>query len=256
MMLIVVIISSILLLLILGKRIFNKRKTKTSDLPLNLKQLLDEEIFFYQQLKPEEKSRFENAVNNFLNRVTIEFIKLEENDKDKVFIAASAVIPVFAFGDWQYPNLTNVILYPDTFNHEFQFGQANASILGMVGSGYLNGQMVLSQKSLREGFQNPNSKGNTAIHEFVHLLDKSDGAVDGIPTLLLDKPYVLPWIKVMHQEIRKINSGQSDINPYGSTSEIEFLAVAAEYFFTQPDKMKQKHPELYALLTKAFGQTS
>ena len=46
--------------------------------------------------------------------------------------------------------------------------------------------------------------------------------------------------------------GQSDINPYGATSEVEFLAVAAEYFFEQPEMMQQKHPALYDLLRQAF----
>ncbi len=218
----------------------------------DFRNILLEDVSFFQDLEDAEKTRFEIEVNNFLSRVTVEFIGLEENDQDKVLIAASAIIPIFNFGNWQYPNLTNVILYPDTFNHEFQFKEGDRSILGMVGNGYLNGQMVLSQKALREGFLNANTKGSTGIHEFVHLLDKSDGAVDGIPSLLLDKSYILPWIKVMHQEIQKINRGESDINPYGATNESEFLAVVAEYFFTQPTKMEQKHPELYELLKKVF----
>lgn len=250
-------LGALILISIIIYYYFSKRKSSKIPKSLsNIREILMKDVTYYQDLEDDEKHRFEIAINNFINRVTIEFIGLEENDEDKVFIASSAIIPIFRFGDWQYPNLTNVILYPDTFNHEFQFDQGDRSILGMVGNGYLNGQMVLSQKALRKGFLNPDSKGNTGIHEFVHLLDKSDGAVDGIPSLLLDKPYILPWIKVMHEEIKKINSGHSDINPYGSTNESEFLAVVAEYFFTQPVKMQQKHPDLYRLLAKAFGEAS
>jgi Mlc titration factor MtfA (ptsG expression regulator) len=50
-----------------------------------------------------------------------------------VFIAASAVIPIFGFPEWRYQNLTNVILYPDTFDGEFQFEGGSRNILGMVG---------------------------------------------------------------------------------------------------------------------------
>ena len=248
---------ALLLVSILISFYFAKRKNRKTPLLLSsFRDILVKDVSYFQELEDSEKNRFEIAINNFIRRVTIEFIGLEENDQDKVFIAASAIIPIFRFGDWEYPNLTNVILYPDTFNHEFQFNEGDRSILGMVGSGYLNGQMVLSQKALREGFLKSNSKGNTGIHEFVHLIDKSDGAVDGIPSLLLDKPYIIPWIKVMHQKIQEINKGESDINPYGSTNESEFLAVVAEYFFTQPIKMQQKHPDLYRLLAKAFGQAS
>lgn len=256
MMLIFILVPLFLISIFISFYFSKKRNQKTSYLSPTYRNILLRDVAFYQELDEKEKNSFEIAINDFITRVTIEFIGLEENDEDKVYIASSAIIPIFRFGNWQYPNLTNVVLYPDTFNHDFQFNEGNRSILGMVGNGFLNGQMVLSQKALREGFLNPHSKGSTGIHEFVHLLDKSDGAIDGIPSLLLDKTYILPWIKVMHQEIQKINSGESDINPYGSTSESEFLAVVAEYFFTQPLKMKEKHPDLYRLLAKAFGQTA
>jgi MtfA peptidase len=175
---------------------------------------------------------------------------------DRVLVAASAIIPIFGFSEWKYRNLTNVILYPDTFNGEFQYEGADRNILGMVGSGYMNGQMILSQSSLRKGFANPSDKHNTAIHEFVHLLDKSDGAVDGLPENLLQHSYSLPWLRMMQQEIRRIKEGKSDIDPYGATSETEFLAVVAEYFFEQPTLLATKHPELFDMLTRIFHQNT
>lgn len=245
---------TLLFIFLFRKYLFNKSKKEASKLPIRFKDLLVQEVPYYQHLKETEKERFEASINNFINRVTMEWVGLEANDKDRVLVAASAVIPIFGFGEWQYPNLTNVILYPDTFNDEFSFEGGSRSILGMVGSGYMNGQMILSQKSLREGFSIPNSHQNTAIHEFVHLLDKSDGATDGIPSLLLDKLYILPWTNLVYQEIKKITKGHSDINPYGATNESEFLAVVSEYFFSQPKQLKQKHPELYHLLEKVFQQ--
>jgi Mlc titration factor MtfA (ptsG expression regulator) len=169
-------------------------------------------------------------------------------------IASSAVIPIFGFKDWEYRNLTNVILYPDTFDGEFQFEGGSRNILGMVGSGYMNGQMILSRAALIKGFSKSAGKENTAIHEFVHLLDKSDGATDGVPENLLAHEYVLPWLKMIHQEIHKIEAGKSDINPYAITNEAEFFAVVAEYFFQKPTELKHKHPELYEILSTIFMQ--
>lgn len=63
-----------------------------------------------------------------------------------------------------------------------------------------------------------------------------------IPSLLLDKLYILPWTNLVYQEIKKIDKGNSDINPYGASNESEFLAVVSEYFFSQPKQLKQKHP--------------
>lgn len=112
--------------------------------------------------------------------------------------------------------------------------------------------MILSRHDLRNGFLNPADTSNTAIHEFVHLIDKSNGATDGLPEVLLQHRVALPWIHRMHTEIQKIASGNSDINPYGTTSEAEFLAVAAEYFFKQPRLMQEKHPELFGILEQMF----
>jgi len=235
---------------------FNKKKVvnETPAAAVNYQQLLEQHIPYYQHLPLDRKKLFEQKVVDFLSEITIEGIGTAVSDADKVMIAASAVIPIFGFNDWKYRNLTNVILYPDTFDNEFQFEGENRSILGMVGSGYMNGQMILSRAALTKGFSKSAGKENTAIHEFVHLLDKSDGATDGVPENLLAHEYVMPWLKMIHQEIHKIEVGRSDINPYAITNEAEFLAVVSEYFFQKPNELKHKHPGLYEMLSTMFSQ--
>lgn len=56
----------------------------------------------------------------------------------------------------------------------------------------------------------------------------------------------------MHKNIKEIRADKSDINPYATTNQQEFFAVAAEYFFERPQLMKEKHPELYEMLEKIF----
>jgi Mlc titration factor MtfA (ptsG expression regulator) len=194
-------------------------------------------------------------VSEFLQDVRIEGVGTAVTDIDRVLIASSAVIPVFGFSGWKYTNLTNVILYPETFDKEFQFEGESRNIMGMVGSGYINGQMLLSREALIKGFSTASGKENAAIHEFVHLLDKSDGGTDGIPENSLGHEYAIPWLKMMHQEMHRIEARKSDINPYALTDEAEFLAVATEYFFEKPDKFSHMHPELYSLLSQMFRQS-
>lgn len=220
------------------------------------KEILDKHVLFYQRLSPEEKLRFEEAVKTFLADVRITGIKTSVEDSDRVFVAAAAVIPIFAFRSWRYRNIHEVLLYPGSFNHEYNLEGADRNILGMVGTGPMQNVMLLSQQDLRIGFLNHSDTSNTAIHEFVHLVDKTDGSTDGIPETLLPHKYVLPFLKRIHEEMQQINAGHSDINVYGATNEAEFLAVAAEYFFEQPEKMQEKHPELYGLLDQAFTGTS
>lgn len=220
------------------------------------KSILEEHVSFYKTLADLDKTRFLNEVILFLRDVRIEGVGTDIDNLDRVLVAASAVIPIFNFPHWHYNNLSNIVLYPDTFNKNFQFNGSHRNTLGMVGEGFMNGQMILSKNALHQGFSQEAGESNTAIHEFVHLIDKGDGSVDGVPELLLNRSYVLPWIKMMHNEMSRIRAGHSDIDPYAFTNEAEFLAVVSEYFFEKPDKFHQHHPELFKLLSEMFGVKS
>ena len=84
------------------------------------------------------------------------------------------------------------------------------------------------------------------------MIDKTDGSIDGIPTVILDKQYIMPWLQLMRRKIEEIRNEESDINPYGATNESEFFAVVSEYFFERPDLLQEKHPDLYEILVKIF----
>ena len=191
----------------------NETVGQEEKIPGTYRAILNENIGYYQKLSEGDKAKFEERIKAFLKYVHIEGVGTEISDVDRVLIASSAVIPIFGFPDWEYQNLTNIILYPDTFDQEFQFEGENRNILGMVGSGYMNGQMLLSRAALVKGFSKSAGDGNAAIHEFVHLLDKSDGDADGIPTNFMDRAYSIPWLKMMHEEMHRITAGKSDIDP-------------------------------------------
>ncbi|MBL4677886.1 MAG: zinc-dependent peptidase [Mucilaginibacter sp.] len=249
---------AIIIAVIISFTLFQRRRKRDlTQVILTDKQkaLLTEHIDYYNNLPSDDKAYFIDKIELFLDAVRIEGVGLDVNDTDRLMVASSAVIPIFKFKDWTYRNVTNVLLYPDTFDKDYQFeGGDERNIMGMVGSGYMNGQMILSRAALQKGFSKNNGKQNTGIHEFVHLLDKSDGATDGIPEGFLPHEYIKPWVQMMHQEISKIQSGHSDIDPYAATNEAEFFAVVSEYFFEKPDQLQAKHPELYELLSKTFGQ--
>jgi Mlc titration factor MtfA (ptsG expression regulator) len=234
--------------------IFRKKNPKAYKLSKDEIDALKNNVSYYQQLGKAKQQLFESKISMFLSSVKIEGVGLLIMPIDRILIASSAVIPIFGFEEWQYKNLTNVLLYPDTFNKDFKFEGNDRNIMGMVGTGYMNGQMILSQSALRHGFSKSAGKENTGIHEFVHLLDKSDGATDGIPEHLMAHEYTLPWLQMIHGEMKKIESNQSDINPYAITNEAEFFAVIAEYFFEKPELLKEKHPDLYAQLSNIFAQ--
>lgn len=248
---VIIAISLLIVVLVLWNRFKKKKPLPQPDVTLE-KQILTSHVIYYQQLSNTEKNEFERRVSDFLKRVRITGVKTEVKDTDRVFVAAAAIIPIFAFKDWEYRNIHEVLLYPDSFNEDYQLQGQGRDVLGMVGNGPMQNVMILSQHDLQKGFLNHTDKSNTAIHEFVHLVDKADGDTDGYPRALLPHKYAVPWLKRIHQEIQLIQTGQSDINPYAATNEAEFLAVASEYFFEQPHLMEQKHPALFQLLKQIF----
>lgn len=215
--------------------------------------LLEKHVLFYAKLPPESKQQFEEDVKYFLGHVAVTGVDTDVEEVDRLLVASAAVIPIFYFTKWKYHNLREVLLYADAINMQFETsGNADRNILGMVGTGPYEGSMLLSRPALRLGFSNQSDKYNTAIHEFVHLIDKSDGDTDGIPENLLDKQYVLPWLNLIHEQMQKIAKGKSDISGYAYTNKAEFLAVTAEYFFERPELLEDKHPELYKILKQLF----
>ncbi len=218
------------------------------------RKILIDLVPFYKGLNNDEKKQFEFEIMEFLANCKITGVNTEIDATDKILIAASGIIPIFAFPEWKYYNLKEVLVYPKSFNRNFETSGKDRTILGMVGTGYMEGKMILSKNSLRHGFKNKTDKRNTAIHEFIHLIDKMDGEIDGVPNVLLENQYVLPWFDLIDKKIKEIASGKTNINPYAATSRVEFFSVLGEYFFEKPKFLKRKHPVLYDYLVEIFDQ--
>lgn len=222
--------------------------------PSEWRKILNEQIPFYSSLSLAKKKKFEYKVQEFLLNCTLIGVDTEVTVVDKILVASSAIIPIFGFKNWRYINLKEVLIYPTAFNKDFETDGADRNVLGMVGTGYMHGKMILSKEALAHGFANTTDKKNTAVHEFIHLIDKRDGAIDGVPSVILGKEYLRPWMEFMDKKMDEIHDGDSDINPYAGTNRAEFFSVSSEYFFERPRLLKRKHPELYRLLSKIFNQ--
>ncbi len=234
---------------------YSKRQKNVAGfkMPDNTRALLLDNVSFYENLNEEQRLEFENRIADFLQQITITGVGTTVEPIDQILIASGAIILLFPFKGWRYENISEVLLYKDSFNEAYSMEGKDRNILGMVGDGALNGQMILSKTSVRASFKKEADGHNTVLHEFAHLLDKADGATDGIPEYLLSRPYVLPWINIMHKTIQEMKHNRSrDINFYGTTNDAEFFAVVTEYFFERPAELKEHHPQLYLLFEQMF----
>ncbi|GAL82903.1 hypothetical protein CHU_0532 [Sporocytophaga myxococcoides] len=233
-----------------------KEKILNEPFPESWKEFLNKAISFYHELDDLQKIRYENKIKLFLNNIRITGVEIEISDELRLLAASSAIIPIFYFDEWDYFNLVEILIYDEEVNpNQPNDPERGGTLLGQVRPFQNRHIMLLSMQSLIRGFAYMNGKDNLGFHEFAHLIDETDGSIDGIPKSILPPNLVRPWTDLMYKEIEKIKKGHSDINPYGVTNSAEFFAVVCEYFFENPDKFKNKHPELYSILTTAFKRS-
>ncbi len=215
-------------------------------------------VDYYRDLDELDRERFERNVQIFLAEKAIEGTGVELDETLRVLVAASAIIPIFGFEDWEYGMLDLVVVRPEPFEAHFRKDiSANDSLFatGMVGDiGIFSGTLVLSAPDLLRDFQLEHDKHNVGVHEFSHLIDKASGHIDGFPVSLPYKSFNA-WGKMVHNILAQGRRGANcDIPQYGFTNESEFFAVISEYFFEKPKDLAQHHPELFGLLEEIFRQ--
>ena len=259
-MLILGIISAIAILVfhrVYYRKSYSRLALFQVDFPVGWRTILQKHSLFYRNLNALKRELFEKRVQIFLFEKRVEGIDTDVDDLVKVLVATSAVIPTFAFPVFNYPHLNEVLIYPSSFNRQFEGKGENKmdeNIEGMVGNRFMARSLLLSKPALLAGFNGRSGEDNVGIHEFVHLLDREDGETDGIPERLMENNYVIPWLRQIKGETARIKQGKSDINPYAITNNAEFLAVVSEYFFNDPEEFEERHPDLYRFLSGFYGQ--
>ena len=227
----------------------NNNKSK-KPFPTLWRNILKDRVNFYNRLTRDEKTEFERKVHVFLLNVSIRGMDTEVSHEDKILIAAGAVIPVFRFSKWNYANLKEVQLYPD----KFQIPDSNKMAHGLVGWGAMEGKVMLSRISVHQGFHDNTDNTNVVIHEFIHILDKQDGKIDGVLGNSMNDVDLMPWLHIINIKMNEIDFGTSSIRDYGAANRAEFLAVVSEFFFENPERLRVEHPGLYNALDAFYGE--
>ncbi|MFP4164166.1 MAG: zinc-dependent peptidase [Chitinispirillaceae bacterium] len=220
--------------------------------PSEWEKVLLKRVAFYAILSEEMKVRFRERVHRFILCKPIVGYQTTIDDEMKLLVASSAVMLTLAFERWNFNYLDGVMLVDNVSESDFSHNEGN--VLGQLQTENFRSKMILSKSALVQGFRNMEDNCNVGIHEFAHALDHADGEIDGIPRMIMPESMIEEWTTLMGSKIKDIYNGKSEINEYGATSEAEFFAVISEYFFEKPYLMKQKHPQMYELLSKAFQQ--
>src|SRR4051812_8975268 len=133
--------------------------------PQRYKEILQKYFLYYQHLSPENKTKFEKKVTQFIfgkqfiprnvDEVTIEA---------KVLIAASAVQLTFGLPNVYLKFFRKILVYPNDYyssiTKRFHKGEVNPRF----------GIIVLSWQSFVDGYIMPNDSRNLGLHEMAHAL--------------------------------------------------------------------------------------
>ena len=235
------------------RRCLRRLQIMEDPFPDSWEKVLQSHVAFFRALPDSGKERFRQLVKIFLDEVRITGIETEVDDTVRVLVAASAAIPIFGFDDWEYRRLGEVLIYPRSFDDDYQTtGGPSENVAGMVPMGQQRGVVILSKPWLFDGFDNGSARTNVGVHEFAHLVEIED-TENGLPP---EVPWraVKEWVQYVGRELAHPSKNRSYIRDYAYTNDREFFATLAEYFFKSPEWLKEKDPLLYGMLRDIFHQ--
>ncbi|PRP90410.1 M90 family metallopeptidase [Enhygromyxa salina] len=234
-----------------------RRSLVSTPFPAAWRQILERRVDFYRRLPVdgEARRRFEDDVRIFLAEQNIYGAgqgarQLEIDDETRLLIASSAAILGHGMPKFEWPRLRDIVVHPRAFDEDYA-SEDHANITGMV---HYQGPILYSERDLALGFRRHDGH-NVGLHELAHVLDMADGHVDGVP-IGAAWASSAPWLEVITDRLRKLRTHRyaNTLRDYAGTNEAEFFAVAVETFFERPHKLRDKDPELYAMLRDYFGQ--
>jgi MtfA peptidase len=224
-------------------------KSALLPVPKVYKDILQKYFRYYQQLSPDNKSKFERKVAQFIygkrfiprqvDEVTIEA---------KVLIAASAVQLTFGLSNVYLRYFNKILVYPNDYyssiTRRYHKGEVNPRF----------GIIVLSWQSFIDGYIQPNDSKNLGLHEMAHAL-RLENMIRSEEVPPFDEDLLEKFDDYAHRICNDAEfSGQTFFRPYACTDEHEFFSVAIENFFERPQQFRDEIPQLYTILTKLLAQ--
>ena len=245
-------------LVVLGpalRRVSRRRALARMPFPEAWRKVLHRRVPYYERLDDAGRRSFEFDIQVFLDEQTIYAPAngggmVPVDDDVRVLIAASAAMLLHGRPDLEWPTIRDIVVYPTKFDEGYTIGEGD--IAGMV---HAQGPVLISKRDLVHGFRRAHDGHNVALHELAHVLDFGTGAADGLPTGL-EFVAAAPWVEVVADRLENVRRKKYRhvLRDYAGTNEAELFAVAVEVFFEQPTKLRERDPELYAMLREYFNQ--
>lgn len=239
----------------------HRRKLLKTPMPPGWLDVLDADVPLVERLKGEERRHVLDAMRMLVDEKFWEGGGgFAVTDRVRVVIAAQLAFQTRWVGLDRIAAAKSIIVYEAAYaQSQKRVGRDGVVHMGTsnLGEAWFNGPVVLSWADALREARRPGTGLNVVFHEFAHVVDATDGVLDGTPPLP-DAATRGRWNQVMTKAFELVEqrhaSGQGDvIRPYGLTNPAEFFAVTTEVFFDASDALRAAHPDVFELFEIAWG---
>jgi len=220
-------------------------------LPRDRRVLLQARVRLWRALPPTLQDRLLPRIEEFLAHVP--FIGaggLTVTEDMRTIIAAQACLVTLGGEDAGFEALHGITLHPEEFvveeaDEDDETGVVTEGWRTLSGQSVDGERIVLSWRDVEEA-EHRDDGYNVVIHEFTHFLEQTRPGGD---------PAAHKALETAHEELcDAVDRGDETLlDPYGAEDLTEFLAVAAEMFFSRPADLRAHHPSLYGILRVSFA---
>lgn len=227
-------------------------------MPSDWRDILERNVGWYSMLKTDERTKLENDLRIFIVEKNWEGCAgLTLTEEMRVTIAGQACLLVLAWDDYLFERVKTILVYPSVYRTRPVDGELDQPSI-RSGEVLKGGPMVLSWRDALVDARGARDGRNVILHEFAHVLDFENGAIDGVP-LLSSLEEEARFATVVQREYESLCRALDQrratlLDPYGASSVSEFFAVATEAFFELAPFVREQHPELYQVLAAFYQQ--
>jgi len=209
-----------------------------------------------------ERAHLRELTTLFLRQKAISGAQeLEVTAEMALAVAAQACLPILKLGLDYYDGWIELVIYPGAF----RVARDTADEAGVVsyqeqvlsGESWARGPVILSWDDVASDLAASCPGQNVVIHELAHKLDMLNGDTNGMPPLhsdMIRQQWTDAFSDAFEHLQRQLKHHHPDINSYAATNPAEFFAVVSEYFFTDPQLLKQHFPTVYDQLVLFYLQ--
>lgn len=240
-----------------------RNRLKSQPFPSGWERVLEQNVPLYTRLPERDREEIKGHIQIFLAEKHFEGCGgFAMTDEVRLTIAAPACILLLRRESGYYPGLSSILVYPDEYLAPLaetdESGVVTEGLDRRSGESWQEGAIVLSWRDVQASDLDLPGAYNVVLHEFAHQLDAEDGITTDGPILPTRSRHrgLAEILEREHQRLRhEVAHGRTTLlDPYGATSQAELFAVATESFFEEPRRLRERHPELYAELSRYYRQ--